>query len=58
MLLTSSTDIKTCPECNSPIRDIKRYGRITKKYTLDAQNKKFLLKYYYQLDEIRKQINS
>ncbi|PKY47020.1 P-loop containing nucleoside triphosphate hydrolase protein [Rhizophagus irregularis] len=57
MLPTSSTDIKTCPGCNSPIRDIKRYGRITKKYTLDAQNKKFLLKYYYQLDEIRKQIN-
>ncbi|PKY55180.1 P-loop containing nucleoside triphosphate hydrolase protein [Rhizophagus irregularis] len=57
-LPTPSTDIKTCPECNSPIKNIKRYGRVIKKHTLDTQNKKFLLKYHFQLEGIRKQINS
>jgi hypothetical protein len=58
ILPISSTKIKTCPECNLPIKNIKRYGRITKKHTLDAQNKKFLLRYQSQLNGIRKQISS
>ncbi|PKC57188.1 hypothetical protein RhiirA1_446280 [Rhizophagus irregularis] len=47
---------KTCPTCRTPIKNVKRYGRIINKYTLDMQNKKFLLKYDSHLKEIIMQI--
>ncbi|GBC46709.1 uncharacterized protein OCT59_017758 [Rhizophagus irregularis] len=47
---------KTCPTCGTPIKNVKRYGRIINKYTLDMQNKKFLLKYDSKLKEIIMQI--
>ncbi|PKC70238.1 hypothetical protein RhiirA1_502071 [Rhizophagus irregularis] len=48
----ASTNIKTCPECQAPIKDIKRYGRIIKKCTLEIQNKKFISKYDDELKKI------
>ncbi|GBC01063.1 hypothetical protein RclHR1_04050006 [Rhizophagus clarus] len=56
MLPTSPMNMKTCPTCRTPIKHIRRYGRIINKYTLDVQNKKFLSKYDRQLKEIAKQI--
>jgi hypothetical protein len=43
---------KTCPTCGTPIKNVKRYGRIINKSIFDMQNKKFILKYDYQLKEI------
>jgi len=40
-LLTIPSSIKTCPACQTPIKNIKRYGRIIKKCTLDVQTRKF-----------------
>ncbi|CAI2180938.1 10853_t:CDS:10 [Funneliformis geosporum] len=57
-LPTSPSNIKTCPECRAPIKNIRRYGRIINKCTLDIQNKKFLIKYDRQLKEITQEIIS
>ncbi|GES84016.1 P-loop containing nucleoside triphosphate hydrolase protein [Rhizophagus clarus] len=57
-LLPNSTSIKTCPECHTPIRDIRRYGRIIKKYILDIQTGKFLSKYEGELSKIAKRVNT
>ncbi|PKC08396.1 hypothetical protein RhiirA5_399332 [Rhizophagus irregularis] len=57
-LLPTSTSVKTCPECQAPIKDIKRYGRIIKKCTLDIQNRKFITKYDGELRKISKRINT
>src|SRR5204863_9368975 len=46
--------IKTCPECQTPIKNIRRYGRIINKYILDAQIEKFRLKYEKQFKGIKK----
>ncbi|CAG8514866.1 9304_t:CDS:10, partial [Diversispora eburnea] len=45
-------ELKRCPNCRSPIKNIQRYGRIIKKCVLDTQNKKFLQKYNHQLKTI------
>ncbi|RHZ83153.1 hypothetical protein Glove_99g360 [Diversispora epigaea] len=42
-------ELKRCPNCRSPIKNIQRYGRIIKKCVLDTQNKKFLQRYNQQL---------
>ncbi|PKK57963.1 hypothetical protein RhiirC2_720872 [Rhizophagus irregularis] len=55
-LPTSSKDIIKCPACRAPVKNIRRYGRIINKYTLDVQNKKFLNKYSHELNEITKQV--
>jgi hypothetical protein len=55
-LFPPSTSIKTCPACHTPIKDIKRYGRIIKKCTLEIQNGKFILKYDDKLIKIAKRI--
>ncbi len=52
----SSADTKTCPACRTPIKNVRRYGRIINKCILDTQNKKFLTKYDHQLKEITQQI--
>ncbi|RGB42061.1 AAA domain-containing protein [Rhizophagus diaphanus] len=57
-LLPTSTSVKACPECQTPIKDIKRYGRIIKKCTLDIQNRKFITKYDDELRKITKRINT
>src|SRR5438045_1905474 len=44
-LPTSSTSTKICPACQTPVKDIRRYGRIIKKRTLDIQKRKFILKH-------------
>ncbi|KYG47209.1 hypothetical protein M433DRAFT_509938 [Acidomyces richmondensis BFW] len=36
----SSAELKTCPECRGPLRDIARYGRITRRALLDESAKK------------------
>ncbi|CAH1761849.1 12644_t:CDS:10 [Entrophospora sp. SA101] len=41
--------IKVCPNCRAPIKNIHRYGRVIKKFTLDVQNKKFLMTYELKL---------
>lgn len=46
-------ELKRCPNCRAPIKNVKRYGRITKKCVLDTQNKKFLQRYGHQLKVIR-----
>jgi hypothetical protein len=56
ILPTSPMNTKTCPTCRKPIKDVRRYGRIINKCTLDMQNKKFLTKYDLQLKEITEQI--
>ena len=53
MLPTSITTIKTCPTCQTPIKDINRYGRVIKKYMLDTQIKNFISKYYNQLNQLK-----
>src|SRR4051812_18427766 len=40
---------KVCPNCRAPIKNIHRYGRVIKKFTLDVQNKKFLMTYESEL---------
>ncbi|PKK66104.1 P-loop containing nucleoside triphosphate hydrolase protein, partial [Rhizophagus irregularis] len=52
----TSTSIKKCPACQASIRDIRRYGRIIKKYTLETQNRKFMIKYDGELRKIAKRI--
>jgi hypothetical protein len=54
--LPTSTGIKTCPACQAPIKDIKRYGRIIKNCTLDIQHEKFISKYDEELRRINKHI--
>jgi hypothetical protein len=56
ILPTSPMNAKTCPTCRTPIKNVRRYGRIINKFTLDIQNKKFLSKFDRQLKEISKQI--
>ena len=56
--LPTSTSTKLCPECQTPVKDIKRYGRIIKKRTLDIQNRKFILRYDRKLKGISKHINN
>ncbi|CAI2182855.1 2804_t:CDS:10, partial [Funneliformis geosporum] len=58
ILPTSFANIKTCPDCRTPIKNIRRYGRIVNKCTLDAQNKKFLTKYDNLLNNVTKRIVS
>lgn len=36
----SSEELKTCPECRGPLRDISRYGRIVRRALLDESAKK------------------
>ncbi|PKC57922.1 hypothetical protein RhiirA1_541364 [Rhizophagus irregularis] len=54
--LPTSTIIKRCPACQTSIRNIRRYGRIIKNYTLEIQNKKFITKYDGELIKIDKRI--
>ncbi|CAG8518815.1 4362_t:CDS:10 [Funneliformis mosseae] len=56
ILPASLSNVKTCPECRTPIKNIRRYGRIVNKCILDAQNKKFLTKYVNQLNNVTKRI--
>src|SRR2546429_3342162 len=53
MLPESITTIKTCPTCQTPIKDINRYGRVIKKYMLDTQIKNFISKYCKQLNQLK-----
>ncbi|PKK69466.1 hypothetical protein RhiirC2_661403 [Rhizophagus irregularis] len=55
-LPTSSKNIIKCPACRAPVKNIRRYGRIINKYTLDIQNIKFLKKYSDEHNEITKQV--
>ncbi|GBC08311.1 hypothetical protein RclHR1_08010001 [Rhizophagus clarus] len=55
-LFPNSTSIKTCPACQAPVKDIRRYGRIIKKHILDMQNRKFVSKYDDELKKIDKRI--
>ncbi|RGB25652.1 hypothetical protein C1646_771434 [Rhizophagus diaphanus] len=55
-LPTSSKNIIKCPTCRAPVKNIRRYGRIINKYTLDVQNIKFLKKYSDEHNEITKQV--
>jgi hypothetical protein len=48
------TNMKIYPECQAPIKDIRRYGRIIKKCTLEIQNKKFISNYDDELRKIAK----
>ncbi|RIA80711.1 hypothetical protein C1645_866307 [Glomus cerebriforme] len=57
IISTLPINIIKCPACQIPVKDIRRYGRIIKKCTLNIQNKKFLLKYDYKIKEIIKNIN-
>jgi hypothetical protein len=52
----TSTSIKNCPACQASIRNIRRYGRIIKNYTLEIQNRKFITKYDGELRKIDKRI--
>ncbi|CAB4384074.1 unnamed protein product [Rhizophagus irregularis] len=56
ILPTSPMNMKTCPTCRTPVKGVRRYGRIINKYTLDIQNKKFLSKYDRLLKEVASQI--
>ncbi|GES93124.1 P-loop containing nucleoside triphosphate hydrolase protein [Rhizophagus clarus] len=58
ILPTTPMNMKTCPACRTPIKNVRRYGRIINKCTLDIQNKKFLAKYDLRIKEISKTINS
>jgi len=55
-LSTKPSSNKTCPACRTPIRRIKRYGRIIKKYTLDVQTRKFFQKYDQIMKNLVKEI--
>jgi hypothetical protein len=55
-LFPTSTNVKVCPACQTPVKDIRRYGRIIKKCTLDIQNRKFITKYDVELRKISKRI--
>ena len=55
-LLTIPSSIKTCPACQTPIKNIKRYGRIIKKCTLDMQTRNFFQKYDQKLKNLVKEI--
>ncbi|RHZ77870.1 hypothetical protein Glove_169g29 [Diversispora epigaea] len=46
-------ELKRCPNCRAPIKNIQRYGRIIKKCVLDVQNKKFLQEYNRRLKIIQ-----
>ncbi|PKC03010.1 hypothetical protein RhiirA5_452565 [Rhizophagus irregularis] len=56
ILPSSPLYMKMCPTCRAPIKNVRRYGRIINKYTLDIQNKKFLTKYSSQLKSISRSI--
>ncbi|KAI1332021.1 hypothetical protein F5Y16DRAFT_358334 [Xylariaceae sp. FL0255] len=38
----SMDEVKTCPSCRGPLRNIARYGRIVRRATLDEATKKFI----------------
>lgn len=39
----SAKDLKNCPICRSPLRDIHRYGRIVRRAWIDEATKKFIV---------------
>ena len=39
----SAGDLKNCPECRGPLRDINRYGRIVRRAWIDEATKKFIV---------------
>lgn len=39
----SVADLKNCPMCRSPLRNINRYGRITRRAWIDEATKKFIV---------------
>ena len=39
----STDDLKRCPICRSPLRDINRYGRIVRRAWIDEATKKFIV---------------
>jgi len=39
----STEDLKNCPICRSPLRDIHRYGRIVRRAWIDEATKKFIV---------------
>ncbi|CAG8508580.1 12330_t:CDS:10 [Dentiscutata erythropus] len=57
-ITSQPSDPKSCPQCRTPIKNIYRYGRATKKNGLDVQTKKFLVKYDNQLKKLNKDITS
>ncbi|OWZ08056.1 hypothetical protein PHMEG_00019462, partial [Phytophthora megakarya] len=42
-------DTPQCPNCNKPIRGLRRYGRVTKRAAIDAAEKKFIVHAQQQL---------
>ncbi|CAG8617267.1 5461_t:CDS:10, partial [Diversispora eburnea] len=51
-------ELKRCPICRAPIKNIQRYGRIIKKCVLDVQNKKFLQEYNRRLKDIQVELGN
>ncbi|KAI9889601.1 MAG: hypothetical protein M1814_005108 [Vezdaea aestivalis] len=39
----STSDLKNCPMCRSPLRNINRYGRIVRRAWIDEATKKFIV---------------
>ncbi|OWZ04697.1 hypothetical protein PHMEG_00023356, partial [Phytophthora megakarya] len=51
-------DMPQCPNCNKPIRGIRRYGRITKRAAIDAAEKKFIVHAQRQLTVLQGRVNA
>ena len=39
----SVDQLKTCPDCRGPLRNVARYGRIVRRALLDASTRKFIV---------------
>lgn len=39
----STEDLKSCPNCRSPLRNVNRYGRIVRRAWIDEATKKFIV---------------
>src|SRR5205085_9867718 len=49
---TESENLQTCPNCQYPIKNICRYGRIIKQCLINLQRKRYLPKWTVEFDSI------
>ncbi|KAL8011384.1 putative P-loop containing nucleoside triphosphate hydrolase, DNA2/NAM7 helicase, AAA [Plasmopara halstedii] len=50
-------DPPRCPNCQKPIRNLRRYGRITKRAAIDAAEKNFILHSHHLLMTLQERTN-
>lgn len=51
-------DTPQCPNCKTPVRGLRRYGRVTKRAAIDSAEKNFISHSYRQLKRLQDRTNA